>query len=260
MAKGGHLGYGDAILTSSIVKRAYAKVKQPLCVGDGAKVYWSEVFENNPKIAREPYPGCLWVHDYKGHRAYVDYSKTNKLRTEYRRDHVAEPGELFLSAGERLRWECFKDTKFVLIEPNIKGSYGGNKDWGFDRWQRVVQLLGDIQVIQPAADARVKTLEGVKVMHTSSFRDACALLDRCAVFAGTDGGLHHAAAALKKRAVVIWGGLVGPGILGYSDHRNICKTTMFCGSHIACDHCRDAMNAITPEEVADAIRSEYERA
>lgn len=258
MAKGGRLGYGDAILTSSIVKRAYAKVKQPLCVGDGNKVYWSEVFDNNPKIAREPYPGCLWVHDYKGHRAYVDYAKTNKLHTEYKNEHRAEPGEIFFTGVERLRWECFADTRFVMIEPNVKGSYGGNKDWGFENWQKVVDLLKDeMTFIQSAADSRVRTLEGVQVMHTSSFRDACALLDRALVFAGTDGGLHHAAAALRKRAVVLWGGLVGPKVLGYLGHRNICKTEIFCGSHVACDHCRTAMNKITPEEVADAIRSEY---
>lgn len=252
------MGYGDAILTSSIVKRAYAKVKQPLCVGDGSKVYWSPVFENNPKIAPEPYPGCFWVHDYKGHRAYIDYEKTNKLHTEYRREHRAEPGEIFLTAGERMRWECLADKKFVMIEPNIKGSYGNNKDWGFDRWQRVVDILkGEVEFVQAVGETGARMLKNVDTVQTSSFRDACAVLDRATVFAGTDGGLHHAAAALKKRAVVLWGGLVGPDVLGYVGHVNISKAKTFCGSHVACDHCKDAMNKIGIEEVANAIRAEY---
>jgi ADP-heptose:LPS heptosyltransferase len=257
MAKGGRLGYGDAILTSSIVKRAYAKVKQPLCVGDGSKVYWSEIFDNNPKIAREPYPGCLWVHDYKGHRAYIDHSKTDQLHTEYRKDYRAEPGEIFTTYEEKQPWNYLENARFALIEPNVKGSYGGNKDWGFDHWQEVVKMLPDIVFLQPVAHSRVRVLDGVHPKKTKTFRSACALLERAYLYVGTDGGLHHAAAAFGKPAVVLWGGLLNPAILGYPTHRNICKAKTFCGSHVTCSHCREAMNEITPEEVADAIRSNY---
>lgn len=250
------MGYGDAVMTSAIVKRAYAKVGKPLCVGNGAQIFWNEVFENNPKVSRETYPGCLWVHDHKGNRAYIDYSRTDKLHTAYRSEHRTEPGEIFLTDDEKIKWANLTDP-FVLVEPNIKGSYGGNKDWGFSNWQKVVEAMPEIIFAQPVANNRTPILNKVIALKTESFRDACALLDRATVFSGTDGGLHHAAAALRKRAVVLWGGLVGPDVLGYVGHRNLCKTKVFCGSHVACPHCKQAMEKITVEEVCDAIRAEY---
>ena len=71
---------------------------------------------------------------------------------------------------------------------------------------------------------------------------------------GTDGGLHHAAAALGKKAVVVWGGLVGPNTLGYDTQTNLCKASSFCGSITPCLHCRQALDAITPDMVVEAIR------
>ena len=156
-----------------------------------------------------------------------------------------EPGEIYFAPSE-LRWT---ETDFVYIEPNVKGSFGGNKDWGFDRWQKVVDSLPEIKWIQ-GAGGRLKRVDQI---DTKSFRDACALLSRASLFVGTDGGLHHAAAALGIPAVVVWGGLIGPETLGYDTHTNLCKATHFCGSQTSCHHCRVALELITPAMVIEAI-------
>lgn len=247
------MGYGDELLLTGIVKKAYKKTGKPVALGRHGKNYledalWGEVFENNPKIAEKPYQGCRWVHDIKENRPYIDYHATG--------DHVVykkwdiEPGEIFFRP-EELR---HTQTDFIYIEPNVKGSFGGNKDWGFDKWQEVVKRL-PYQFIQ----GRGRKLEGVEQVQTTSFRDACALLSRARLFVGTDGGLHHAAAALGKPAVVVWGGLVGPEILGYHMHRNIrAEGVKDCGSHGKCQHCRDAMDRVSVDEVVNAI-TECER-
>ena len=163
-----------------------------------------------------------------------------------------EPGELFL---DETAWP---DRDFVYIEPNVKadGIYKDNKDWGFDKWQQVVDALPGIRFLQGLG----RKLEGVEQRPTKSFRDACGLLLHANLFVGTDGGLHHAAAALSKPGVIVWGGLINPLITGYPSLDILCKAKSFCGSLTPCSHCREALDMITVEMVVDAITSRLQRA
>lgn len=239
------MGWGDELITTSFVKRAYEKTGKLVVVGNGVPI-WNPMFENNPKISRVEYPNCPWVRTVKGNRHYVDWGQTNASRVVFKEDARVEPGEIFFSPHEL---SLFSVSDFVYIEPNIKGSYGRNKDWGFDRWQAVVDRLPHVRWIQPPG----KRLRGVDQINTRTFREACALLSRALFFVGTDGGLHHAAAALGKRAVVVWGGFAPPKVLGYDFHINLHSGVRHCGSVRACDHCRRAMDAISVEMVVDAI-------
>lgn len=257
------MGYGDELMLTGIVKKAYQRVKKPIAVGKYGKNYfedtgpdallWREVFDHNPKIDRNPGIGAIWVDAVKGNRPYIDYAQT-MLRTDgkvvYRKDFKPEPGELFFTDEELAKYPEYEG--YIYIEPNVKGSFGGNKDWGFDKWQEVVKRL-PFKFVQ----GRGRKLDGVEQAHTSSFRDACALLRRTAMFAGTDGGLHHAAAALGKPAVVVWGGLVGPDVLGYDNHINLRGPVKSCGSSGPCEHCRAAMALVTVEMVVNAIEQTY---
>jgi hypothetical protein len=242
------LGYGDQLLATGIARKARLfRPGKKICIGDGTQVEWGEVFENNPHISKEIVPGCVWVHSNKSFRPYVDNEKCTADKMAWRRDFKASPGELFLTAEEKAKWT---QTGFVYIEPNIKGWLGPNKDWGFDRWQEVVNRLPLRWVQGPG-----RKLEGVEQVQTASFRDACALLARADLFVGTDGGLHHAAAALGKKAVVVWGGFTHPRNLGYDTHINLHSGVEPCGSLKPCDHCKKAMDRITVEMVVKAIES-----
>jgi ADP-heptose:LPS heptosyltransferase len=244
------MGFGDDLIVTSIVKRAFTVHKKPLCIGDGV-VRWEEVFDHNPKISRQPYPGCVWIPNIMGNRPYIDHPKCRPKKIAYRNDFKVEPGEIYLSPEEKARYEDF--SGFVYIEPNVKGTFSGNKDWGFERWQEVVKRL-PFRFVQ----GKGRRLEGVEQVCTESFRDACALLDRADFFVGTDGGLHHAAAALGKRAVVVWGGLVSPKILGYDTHINLHSGTHSCGSYDPCEHCRKALDWVTVDKVCQAITGLHE--
>jgi ADP-heptose:LPS heptosyltransferase len=160
-----------------------------------------------------------------------------------------EPGEIWLTDKEKERYKGYKN--FIYVEPNVKGSFSGNKDWGFEKWQKVINQCPELRFLQ----GKGKKLNGCEQVGTQSFRDACALLYHADLFIGTDGGLHHAAAALGKQAVVVWGGLVSPKILGYETHTNLHSGVPSCGNHAACEHCRRALDAIKPEMVVNAIRS-----
>lgn len=233
-------------MATAVVRKAHLKTGKKVLVGDGTRIHWSEVFEHNPRISREIEPDCVWVKSVKGNRPYIDYAKTTEERVAWK-PFKAEPGEIYFHPDE-LRWT---ETDFVYIEPNTKGSFGGNKDWGFDNWQAVVDALPEVRWIQ----GKGRPLRNVLQLDTRSFRDALALLSRAFLFVGTDGGLHHGAAALGIPAVVVWGGLIGPKTLGYDTHTNLCKASYFCGSILPCPHCRQALERITVEEVACAISS-----
>ena len=179
-----------------------------------------------------------------GARPYIDYTKTTDKKIVFR-NYKASPGEIFLKPEE------IPDIEgFIYIEPNTKGTFGGNKDWGFENWQKVVNSL-PYRFVQGWG----RKLDGVEQINTKSFRHACGLLSKADFFVGTDGGLHHAAAALGKPAVVVWGGLVSPKILGYDTHINLHSGTHSCGSRTACEHCRKALEWVTVDKVIDAIRS-----
>ena len=249
------MGFGDEILLTGIVKKAYARRKRPIAIGRHGKNYlnevlWGEIFDNNPKIDREPGANAIWVDAIKGNRPYIDYHETatNTEGKVFYRKFRPEPGEIYLSEEEKSK---YPQKDFIYIEPNVKGSFGGNKDWGFDRWQEVVKRL-PYTFIQ----GRGRRLDGVEQVDTPTFRDACALLSRAIGFVGTDGGLHHAAAAMGKPAVVVWGGLVGPDVLGYDTHINLRGDGVkSCGNHRPCEHCKEALALVTVEMVVDAIET-----
>ena len=250
------MGLGDDLIVSSIVKKAYAKHGKPICVGDGRDIRIGDtmndtgvgqVFENNPKLARTIYPGAVWVNNIMFNRPYIDNIRTTAEKVVFNNEFRVEPGEIFLTDEEKAKYAGLGD--FIYIEPNTKGTFGGNKDWGFERWQQVAKL--DLPFVQ----GKGRKLDGVRQINTDTFRDACALLYHAAFFVGTDGGLHHAAAALGKRAVVVWGGLVSPKLLGYVSHVNLHSGTHSCGSAKTCAHCRKAMDWVTVDMVKDAIRS-----
>jgi ADP-heptose:LPS heptosyltransferase len=120
----------------------------------------------------------------------------------------------------------------------------------------VVKFLPDVRFIQGPG----RRLDGVEQAQTDSFRQACALLSKASLFIGTDGGLHHAAAALGKPAVVIWGGYTHPRNLGYDFHVNLQANGVEpCGLTIPCQHCRTAMDRVTVKEVVQAVKGELRR-
>jgi ADP-heptose:LPS heptosyltransferase len=97
-------------------------------------------------------------------------------------------------------------------------------------------------------------LANVRQVATKTFRDAVAILKNAAAYVGAEGGMHHAAAAVGVSGVVIFGGFIPPSVTGYGLHTNLAGSDRFCGSFAACEHCRDAMNAISVDRVFEAAR------
>jgi hypothetical protein len=244
------MGLGDWLLATAEAKFYNEKHNLPVAFKSPktGKYFWSETFRNNPRILKDPAPGTKFVaiHNCSGSRPYI--TEITPDRVHYNMDFKAVPGELFLTAEEK----AAGIQGAVLIEPHTKSQeFSRNKVWPWDRWQEVVSRL-DLPWVQLGSEENT-SLDGVKRVVTKSFRDALGYINKASLVVTTDGALHHAAAALGKPAVVLWGGLAPWTVLGYSTHTNICKATSVCGSIKSCSHCQKAMEAITVEEVIKAI-------
>lgn len=248
------MGLGDAIMATAQARRAKAENPGALVlVGDGRSIHWSPVFEGNPNIAKTAEPGqsVVWVRNHVGSRPYVDYERSSPERLVYREGFRVERGDLFVSEKAE-KWAdaaLGSLTDFVIVEPNTKGTFGGNKAWPMEYWQELAfNLPNAVQLGAIGAPA----LDGAKRIATPEFRYAIAILKRAKRVITTDGALHHAAAALGVPATVIWGGRTDPKILGYDGQAHLAASDGFCGMNAPCPHCADAMRAITPEMVLAA--------
>lgn len=235
------MGMGDWIIATAQVKQLHEKHRRPiLVVNRGGVPQWSEVFENNPRIARERTRNALPLINAGGVRPYID----RKTSTHWVwKPWNKAPGEIYLSAAEQEFGA--RHAGRILIEPHTKVE-GSNKAWFWERWQQLVDCGGEfVQVGRPGT----RVLRGIEFVDTSGFRLACAVLSRSRAFVGTEGGLHHAAAALGVPAVVLFSEFIGADITGYAGHRNLRHAGAMCGSRVPCAGCRASMERITVDEV-----------
>jgi ADP-heptose:LPS heptosyltransferase len=256
------MGYGDQLMASGMARGAWARGKR-IAFGNGIQIIWdqhsAEVFRGNPNIVSpgsESADGIVWIPYYKGHRLYNRHDKI-KDRWVWNMDFHALPGEIFLDKFEVKSGERF-GKGFVVIEPQSAPwkSVAANKDWGRGKFQAVADRLraGGHKVVQFQSDRGSPVLAGVMPIKTTSFRDAVAVLSHAAIYIGSEGGLHHAAAAVGIPAVVLFGGFIPPSVTGYATHANLTGGAEACGSLKPCAHCRKAMEAISVEEVLEEAR------
>jgi ADP-heptose:LPS heptosyltransferase len=228
-------------------------------------MYWSEVFENNPFIKQidEQANQLVCIPEMPGLRQYIDYENSevnndgNITRFCWKEGFKAPKGEIYFSLQEKAEAAAIAlrlPTNFIVVEPNVaQKPYQNRKSWPFDRWQSVIESLsGEFHFVQFSQPI----LEGVIHLETPTFRQAAAMLSVSGGLVSTDGGLHHASAALGIPAVVLWGHYSSPTVLGYDDHINLRKASgIGCGyTYGDCPECDGSLDAIEVDEVIAAIR------
>lgn len=257
------MSYGDDIMTTGFIRKIRTRFpKNKIVIGDGKKEYLSPVFWHNPNIDHINFIGkkdkVIWVKDYPSHRPYINYSRSTRARSAFTKFKPIK-GELYFTESEIVTAKHAVSglRSFVVIEPNVKGTFAAaNRNWGFKKWQKVVNQLCRKTVFVQLGKADARSLKGVVRIITKDFRAACAILSLAKLFVGTEGGLHHAAAALGVSGVVIFGGRISPEIIGYTNHTNLYfkHPGSPCGRISRCDHCRKCMQNILVSDVIEAIK------
>lgn len=231
-----------------------------IAFGDGKRIIWgphsADIFRGNPNIAKpgnERDPDIEWKNYYKGNRIY---NRQGLGKWVWNYDFSPIPGEIYFDDEEKSFAQSI-EPGFILIEPNVpwNKTVAVNKDWGLLKYQIVAEILSDAGFKVAQFSHGRNRLQGVKVINTPTFRMALAALSRARSAILPEGGLHHGAAALGVKAVVIFGGFIPPKVTGYPMHTNLTGGEKeFCGSLMKCSHCRKALDAIS---VDDVLRGTY---
>lgn len=229
------MGIGDELMAAGEARRARERHGCPVAILDrDGKPRWHEAWAYCPDVLRPELwqDGLPAIRNAGWCRPYIDYTGFTKRSRVWRwRPYRPAPARILLPA-DLLHWaEQYRGR--VVIEKRIKPGSPANKQWG--RWAELEALRPD--------------LPWFEMPELPSFAHALAVL--CAARAAVlpEGGLHHGAAAVGCKAVVIFGGFISPAVTGYDQHRNIFTGGEACGNRDSCDHCRQAMAKITPQMV-----------
>lgn len=182
-------------------------------------------------------------------RPYIDYAASTPERWAWK---LYRPQRARLSIGaDLLAWaETYAGS--VIVEPNVKYNAPVGKSWGPERWQALVDAWPGLPWLQVSVPGTHR-LRGVRHVEPPTFGHLFAVLARSQAAVLPEGGLHHAAAAVRLPAVVLFGGYISPETTGYAEHVNIFTGGEACGLRSPCEHCRQAMAAITVDRVLAAL-------
>jgi hypothetical protein len=247
------MGLGDWLMASGDAKEANERTGKKVKLGDGVRMSWDgQVFVNNPRMASNSDTDVVWVKNYQGHRPYLKGTKNGRLL--FNDDYKPRVGEVYFSQLEKKNIDKI-DKDYIVVEPNVKRVYAHTVNKAWHGWEELFKH--DLPWLQ-LGDISVKRY--TKWKETNTFREALQVLSKAKLFVGTDGGLHHAAAALGIPSVVIWTGFTSPRHLGYDNHRNIHDGSEPCGTYDSvCQHCLLKSKAISVEQVLDAVNTEWYR-
>lgn len=258
------MGYGDELMAAGEAEKLYNELGLKVVITDQrGRRRWSDIWDGNPAIATEADIARGKVQyitngpNARPYNANVPFTAQAGIKfTDWRaRDHR---GRIYLTDEERELGTSTRDRvgPYWVIEPSPIASSNPNKQWFHERFADVVRQVSDRAWVQ-GVHSSFRPIEGITYVPTKTFRLACGLLSAASGYLGTEGGLHHAAAALGIPAVVIFGGCMSVETFGYPEHLNIADDgpDSPCGRWVPCEHCRQAMEAITVDRVVSALTS-----
>lgn len=114
-------------------------------------------------------------------------------------------------------------SNYVVMCPVGKRKFAANrKEWGFDNFQKLVQLLADVPVVQLGSPSD-PLLKGVIDFRSLGFpiQVCSAVIKNSLAGIFTEGGFMHLANAVGKPSVIIYGGSLRPECTGYDLNINI---------------------------------------
>lgn len=242
------MGLGDELMALGEARARYARTRTRVQIVDRhGKRRAHFLWQGASYVARLHEHGKFEiVVNGSNCRPYIDYDRTTKQRWVYR-DYKPCPGELFnVRPNEKYRG-------YVMLEPNVKPNASPNKQWGWDKWQTLVEQSPETCFVQTGPKG-TRWLRGVQRVLTTDFADAVNVLAAAYTAVLPEGGLHHAAAALGKPVVVLFGGYNSPRQTGYDFHINMAVDSPEAeGWRVLHPACKAAWDQITVSMIQEAL-------
>ena len=95
---------------------------------------------------------------------------------------------------------------YSIIQPNSKTSYTPNKDWGFEKYQKIVTKFKNINWVQVGLKGDL-ILDDVKnYVGMTSLRELAFLIKNADFVLADEGLLNHMASAFESKSFVIFSG------------------------------------------------------
>ena len=281
------MGLGDDLMITEFVEKEKKKHPNKQIVIGNLKekiIYDSLIYKNNPnitpinKVNRDK--PIHFINYHNRNRPYIDYHNSNNNNWKWNMKFSPAPGKLYLEENEKTTatkilneakdyWNkknssnfksiIFFESTSTKIEDSFYFNKMKNKDWGEHNWKELIYKLKKDYLIIQSKHEKSKKYEGVYYSSIDfDFRTACAIMNKCELFLGPEGGFGHAAAALEKKAVVYFGGWIHPKVTGYDSHENIYfdHSMSPCGTvGYICSHCDEARKTITVDNILNKVIS-----
>lgn len=243
-------------MATGLARVAQQKDPRKVRIMHAAKVPWSEIWDGNPRLAKPAETGdfqLLYARSLATNMRGYHTAKTAE-RWSYNLDYRPEVGEIYLTPAEREFVQGRSGR--IILEPHIKPGASPNKRWSWVAWNKLAWLMQrDGFLVTQLGPMGTALLAGADHIVTSTFRQAAAVIAGARACVLSEGGAHHAAAALGIPAVVIFGGFTPIELTGYPIHTNIgASLGEACGMRLPCPHCEAWMKRITPEQVFAELR------
>lgn len=171
--------------------------------------------------------------------------------------------ELFLTASERekaVRLLAGLPRPLVAVHPWARCSM--NKVWPLSSWRELMRRFDHLSFLQLGGSNDPPLGERVRPFLGRPLRESFAILAACDLVVSIESGLSHAAAALSRPAVVLFGPS-SPATYGHADHINLyrppeCSPCMDLMLE-ECPFGRRCMHNIEVDTVASAVTAALRR-
>lgn len=244
------MGIGDQLMAAGEARALHKKTKRRVLIVDRYnRPQWCDLYQGLPYILNSHQQGDIRMLNAGGSRPYIAAKGPDRWTWK---PYKPKPADLVFTVNELALAERYRGC--VMIEPNIKLQGHANKAWEWSRWVALVEAMPDVEFVQ-CIPPGARTLDAVDhYAATTTFRQALAVLSVCRAFVGTEGALHHGAAAVGTPAVVLFSEFITPDSTGYPDHRNLRHAGAACGSRKPCKGCAESMRAISVLEVVANLK------
>lgn len=271
------MGLGGELMWTAVAReineRTGRKVAPCMRYGDQFFPVNSPIFDYNPRLQFDHNAVTMVMNDPVTNYCKLDTSQ----RAVHRFDrHVIEQiCEAYDIPDPKLKCELFFTSQeksvasslataigdFIAIEPNVKNEYGVNKEYPFEKWQEVVNVIrhGSCRVVQVGVKGS-RLLDGVIDMTGGlTFRETAAVISHAKLLAASEGGLMHAANAVGTPSVIVITGFIHPRMTCYPENDNIWVGSSHgpCGMKVLCEKCRNECEQHNSQEISDAIMRRF---
>lgn len=152
------------------------------------------------------------------------------LKCDIYLDHIEEKYVLDITSA--------LDNDYVTIEPFSNHDYTPNREYPFDKWQKIVNDISKYTQVVQVGTSPKKLENCIDLRFTKSFRIASGIIGKSKLFISSEGGLVHAATAFGTRSLVVITGYQDRRMVEYPQNINIVISNHGpCGLKVPCFDC-----------------------